>query len=115
MFSTWSPPAYMKTTKSAKDGGRLEGDEYQNFAEYLSEFSKAFGSIGLQPYAVSPVNEPEFAASWNSCLWSAEQTGNFLMNYMGPLFKEKTSRHTNLLRRKRTMVFPRRLPNRCWL
>lgn len=88
VFSVWSAPAYMKDNGSVSKGS-LSTSHYQAFADYLSSFCDAYKSAGLNVYALSPANEPEYAASWNSCQWSYNQLGKFLANNMIPTFKEK--------------------------
>ncbi len=68
IFSVWSAPAYMKSNGSTSQGFLKRGS-YQAFADYLSNFCDAYTAAGLPVYAISPANEPEYAASWNSCLW----------------------------------------------
>ncbi|MGL4292290.1 MAG: glycoside hydrolase family 30 protein [Bacteroidales bacterium] len=82
-FSTWSPPAYMKSAGSASKGS-LKAEYYQRFAEFLAEFCKAYAAVGLDIHAISPVNEPNYEAEWNSCRWSEQQLADFLANNMGP-------------------------------
>lgn len=88
IFSVWSAPAYMKSNGSVSKGN-LSTSYYQAFADYLSDFCDAYKSAGLNVYALSPANEPEYAASWNSCEWSYSQLGNFLSNNMIPTFTTK--------------------------
>lgn len=88
IFSVWSAPAYMKDNGSTSNG-RLSTSYYQAYADYLSAFCNAYKSAGLNPYAISPANEPEYAASWNSCLWSHDQLGKFIVNNLAPTFAEQ--------------------------
>lgn len=93
-FSVWSPPAWMKEGGHATEmypasGGKLMKTHYQSFADYLASFYKAFNSIGIQTYAVSPSNEPGFAAPWNSCQWTYDEMGDFIYNYLLPTFKKE--------------------------
>lgn len=85
VYSVWSPPAYMKSNGSDSKGS-LKRAYYQQFADYLSAFCDAYESVGLKPYALSPANEPEYAATWSSCLWLPGTTtlGPFIVNNLGP-------------------------------
>lgn len=87
-FSTWSPPAWMKSNNSSI-GGSLNADYYQRFAEYLAAFCKEYKQAGLNVYAISPVNEPNFEAEWNSCKWSEKELADFIANNMGPTFERE--------------------------
>lgn len=88
IYSTWSAPAYMKSNGSASKG-YLKKKYYQDFANYLSEFCSAYESVGLPVYAISPANEPEYAAPWNSSIWLPASTtlGKFIVNNLAPTFQ----------------------------
>lgn len=87
-YSAWTAPAYMKSNGKVSDG-ELKPEYYQAYADYLVAFYKAYTSIGLEPYALSPSNEPGYAAPWNSSIWSAEKMGTFLAEYLCPTFKKE--------------------------
>lgn len=88
-FSTWTPPAFMKTN-GAREQGSLKPEYFQRYAEYLAAFCKAYKQAGLDVYAISPVNEPNFATpDWNSCKWSEADLANFIANNMGPTFQNE--------------------------
>lgn len=87
IFSTWTPPAYMKSNGKVSHGF-LKPEYYQAFADYLVAFCKAYEETGLKVYAISPSNEPGYEAPWNSCKWTPEQMGNFLTKHLAPTFKQ---------------------------
>lgn len=94
IFSAWSPPAWMKigghaTPDHPASNGRLHPKHYRSYADYLADFYGAFHSAGIDIYGISPSNEPGFAAPWNSCLWSAEEMGDFIHNHLLPVFKKR--------------------------
>lgn len=94
MFSAWSPPAWMKegghaTKDYVASHGRLKPNHYQDFANYMSAFYKAFQSIGVNIYALSPSNEPGYPAPWNSCVWTADEMGDFIHHYLLPTFEKE--------------------------
>lgn len=87
IFSVWTPPAYMKSNGSTSKGF-LREKYFGEYATYLAEFCKAYNNAGLDVYAVSPANEPEFAAGWNSCLWLPSlRLGRFIAKNMYPTFQ----------------------------
>lgn len=90
VYSVWSPPMYMKSNGSESKGS-LKSAYYQQYADYLSAFCDAYRSVGLETYAISPANEPEYAATWSSCLWLPGTTtlGPFIVKNMGPTFATK--------------------------
>lgn len=87
IFSTWSPPAYMKSNGKVSHG-YLKSEYYQAFADYLVAFCKAYEETGLKLYAISPSNEPGYEAPWNSCKWTPQQMGTFLTGYLEPAIKK---------------------------
>lgn len=97
MFSVWSPPAYMKSNGSVIKG-HLKWGQYQNYANYLANFVKSFENNGYPIYALSPANEPEYAAEWTSCLWlpASVTLGRFITSNLGPTF-EKQGIQTNIV------------------
>lgn len=88
MFSAWSPPAYMKSNQGVSNG-YLKRKYHQAYADYLAAFYKAYASVGLTPYAISPSNEPGYAAPWNSSLWTPDKMGLFIVENLGPTFKRE--------------------------
>lgn len=90
-FSTvWSPPAWMKTTGKVNRGGQLRTDKYQAFADYLAEYVLGYKQHhGIDIYAISPANEPDFLAPWPSCIWSGEQLAVFLRTALIPTFHKR--------------------------
>lgn len=89
IFSTWSAPAFMKTNGKVSKGS-LKRKCYQAYADYLSNFCDAYTQAGLPVYAISPVNEPEYAAPWNSSIWipGFSTLGKFITNYLGPKMEQ---------------------------
>jgi glucosylceramidase len=59
MISPWSPPAWMKTTKSLIKG-QLEPRFYDAFALYLARTVEAFGREGVPVSMLTIQNEPDF-------------------------------------------------------
>lgn len=94
IFAAWSPPVWMKTNSSDSIGvyasqGKLKKQCYQDFADYLAGFYEAYDSMGVAPYAISPSNEPGYAAPWNSCTWTANEMGEFISSFLIPTFEKR--------------------------
>ena len=94
-FSVWSPPAWMKvggysTPDYPASHGSLKKEHYQSYADYLCHFYQAYKSIGVDTYAISPSNEPGYAAPWNSCEWTYDEMGEFIHKYLLPTFKRNS-------------------------
>ena len=87
IYSVWTPPAFMKSNNSTSKGS-LKSASYDEFGTYLAEFCKAYNAAGLDVYALSPANEPEYPADWNSCTWSAKNLGTFISKNLYPALVE---------------------------
>ncbi|MFU0800529.1 MAG: cellulosome protein dockerin type I [Xylanivirga thermophila] len=91
IFSTvWSPPAWMKTNNRIQRGGFLKKECYQKYADYLAQYVKGYKQYhDVDIYAVSIANEPEYAAQWQSCLWTGSMMEDFIGNYLKPTFERE--------------------------
>jgi O-glycosyl hydrolase len=80
----WSPPYWLKRydahlynvgDSSKRDaGGYLDTTKYDKFGEWVAQATQAFkAQYGFDLYAVSPQNEPEFAESYGSCVYTAPE------------------------------------------
>jgi len=79
IFATpWTPPASMKSNNSTI-GGSLNVSSYGQYANYLEAFvNYATNSMGVNLYAVSVQNEPDFNAPYVSCLWTGAQLDTWI-------------------------------------
>ncbi len=75
----WSPPAWMKTNDNIS-GGSLDPSHYADFAGFLKSFGDTMEIHGAPVYAISVQNEPNFDASYQSCLWNGTEFLNFMKN-----------------------------------
>ncbi len=81
IFSTpWSPPAQWKSNNNVADivngvatGGYLLPADYQNYANWLAQYVINMKNDGITVYAVSMQNEPDWQASYESAVWSAQE------------------------------------------
>lgn len=93
-FSPWSPPAWMKSNQNMLKGGRLEEKYYQTWANYYVKFIQEYQKRGINVWGLTIQNEPMAVQTWESCIYTAEEEGNFLKNNLGPTlwkngFKDK--------------------------
>jgi glucuronoarabinoxylan endo-1,4-beta-xylanase len=80
----WSPPAADKSNNSEDNGGTLNTSAYTSWANVLAGFATTFKSkTGFALYAVSAQNEPDFTASYASCIYSGAQMVAFIQT-LGP-------------------------------
>jgi O-glycosyl hydrolase len=80
-MSSWAPPAFLKSNGQIGNGGTLlytNGSfAYTNFAQYWYDSINAYQSNGIALTWMSIQNEPDWAASYDSCVfYPSEQTVN---------------------------------------
>eukprot|EP01032_Pedospumella_encystans_P014845 gene14845-17027_t len=111
--SPWSPPAWMKvpvevknlTTGTSEYVSKMTGSAWPNglidtpqvkyaWARYISKWITAYNNKGVSVWSVTPQNEPEFAAPWDACLYTAEFQKDFIDHYLGPVLH---SEHPDVL------------------
>jgi O-glycosyl hydrolase len=93
VFATpWTPPASMKTSSTSQPysscsegagycGGYLNPTNYAAYATFLEDFVSFFNTnAGFNLYALSMQNEPDFNATYESCLWSPQQMDTWVAN-----------------------------------
>jgi len=87
--SPWTPPASMKSNNSVNTGS-LNAGSYGDYANYLQAYVNYATSMGVNLYAISMQNEPDWdpcqgggptaAGCYESCLWTAAQMDNWIAN-----------------------------------
>jgi glucuronoarabinoxylan endo-1,4-beta-xylanase len=75
IMSSWSPTADEKSNGTTTGGGTLiqksGAYDYAGFAQYWYNSLTAYAALGVSPDYISIQNEPDFNASYDSCLFSA--------------------------------------------
>lgn len=84
LVSTWSPPAFMKSNNELQHGGKLLDEYKPAWAEYYCKFIKALDERGIKVDALTVQNEPEAVQRWESCIYTAEEEGLFIRDYLHP-------------------------------
>ena len=85
--SPWGQPAEWKTngTINAKneDGttGKLKRENWDDYAQYLEDYVQYLRENGVELDAISIQNEPDWAATYAGCLWSASEIAEFVKTY----------------------------------
>ena len=82
--SPWSPPAWMKDNKRMIRGGRLLPEFYQTWAKYFSLYLQEYKKEGIEFFGVTVQNEPKAVQTWESCIWTGKEEGEFAANYLRP-------------------------------
>ena len=86
--SPWSPPAWMKDNNSFIRGGRLLPEHYKTWAKYFSRYLEEYQKEGVDFFAVSVQNEPKAVQTWESCIWTGKEEGEFATNFLRPTLDE---------------------------
>ena len=85
VFATpWTPPAVWKTNGSVDDGSLITAD-YDYFANYLNAFIAYEKAGGVNLYAISVQNEPDFLPDYESCGYSGAQMDAFVAREGGKI------------------------------
>jgi len=80
----WSPPGEWKTSGTDTDGGSLLPEHYQDWADRLTAFVNAEAAAGVPLMALSAQNEPNWKATWESCVYSPSDLTTFVRDYLAP-------------------------------
>ena len=78
LASPWSPPAWAKTNRSMKRGGRLKREWYDVWAQMIAQTLLEYRCLGIRIGRITMQNEPQAVQTWESCLFDAEQERAFL-------------------------------------
>lgn len=84
--SPWNPPKSMQEdfTKSGDASAqRLRYDKYAEYVDYLNAYVKYMKDNGVDLYAISVQNEPDYAADWT--WWTPTEMLNFCKNNAGSI------------------------------
>ena len=84
MLSPWSPPAFMKTNGDRNHGGKLKEEYRPVWARYLCHYIKEFKKRGFYVKRISLQNEPKAVQIWDSCVFTAKEQRDFLVDFMYP-------------------------------
>jgi glucosylceramidase len=86
--SPWSPPAWMKTSRSLVTG-TLEPTSYASFADYFVKFVDAYGAEGVPISAVTLQNEPAFEPKdYPGMRLDPAARAAVIGGFMGPAFEK---------------------------
>ncbi|MFR7473035.1 MAG: carbohydrate binding domain-containing protein, partial [Ruminococcus sp.] len=77
--SPWEPPANLAESGGSNGKLHLPKSNYAAYAKHLNDFGTYMKSNGVDLYAVSVQNEPDYASEWT--YWSTDETTDFIANY----------------------------------
>lgn len=69
----WTPPAAWKSNNDINNGGSLNTGNYGDYANYLESFVDYMSAGGVNLYGISMQNEPDYSATYESCVWTGAQ------------------------------------------
>ncbi|MBE6049937.1 MAG: glucuronoarabinoxylan endo-1,4-beta-xylanase [Clostridium sp.] len=84
--SPWNPPDNMveRFTHNGKaNQKRLRHDKYADYARHLNDFVTYMKNNGVNLYAISIQNEPDYADQWT--WWTPQEVLEFMRNYAGSI------------------------------
>jgi glucuronoarabinoxylan endo-1,4-beta-xylanase len=82
VFATpWNPPDELceTFTKDGKTAKRLRHDKYAEYAQHLNDFVHYMEDNGVELYAISVQNEPDYGEDWT--WWTSDECVDFISNY----------------------------------
>ncbi len=78
MISSWSPPANLKSNGSTVGGTLAQypngGYKYSEFAQWWADSITDYSNRGVDIEYINMQNEPDYEASWDSCLFTPTET-----------------------------------------
>jgi glucuronoarabinoxylan endo-1,4-beta-xylanase len=93
--TAWTPPPIWKTTNNKNGSGtdyktnKLKTEHYGDYATYLADFVKLMADEQVPLVALSPINEPDYTASWDNAQMTPDEMATFIGENLGPTFKDK--------------------------
>jgi glucosylceramidase len=95
--SPWSPPAWMKSNNDVLHGGKLLDEFKPSWANHYVKFIEAYNKHGIPIWGLTVQNEPLIAQPWESCVFTAEEEGDFIKNYLGPTLAKSPYKDTKII------------------
>lgn len=85
VFATpWYPPTSMRAnTGSSTAKYSMNTSAFSSYVTHLNDFVAFMKTNGVDLYAISIQNEPDYASDWT--YWSADQVYQFTLNYAGQI------------------------------
>jgi len=75
--SPWNPPSNM--TRTVNGAKRINPSSFGAYAQHLNSFVNFMKDAGVDLYAISVQNEPDYAHDWTA--WSPEEGRDFIKGY----------------------------------
>lgn len=88
MLSPWSPPGFMKTNGEMNHGGQLKPEYRARWAECMASYAAHYRAAGCDVRLMTIQNEPAAVQTWDSCIYSAQEEGEFAAGFLAPALKK---------------------------
>jgi len=107
--SAWTAPAWMKDMEDwyipgseqnnwQGTGGSLKPQYEKSYADYIVKYLAAYQKVGVDIWAVTPVNEPHGNnGQWESMHFTPKSQNKFIKNYLSPSLHAAGFDQVNLL------------------
>ncbi len=87
LLSSWSPPAFMKTNGDMNHGGKLLPAFAGQWAACMAQYAAHYRDAGCNVRWMSVQNEPAAVQTWDSCIYTAKEEGEFAARHLAPALK----------------------------
>ena len=88
MLSPWSPPAFMKSNGEMNHGGSLKAEYRARWAGCMAKYAAHYREAGCDVRLMSVQNEPAAVQTWDSCIYSAREEGEFAAGFLAPALEK---------------------------
>lgn len=89
LLSPWSPPPFMKTNNDMNNGGKLKPEYRAAWAECMAKYAVHYRKAGCDVRRISVQNEPAAVQTWDSCIYSGKEEGEFAAQFLAPALEAK--------------------------
>jgi len=93
----WSPPAWMKTSGTMNQGGKLKPECRDAWAQYYVRYIREYEKENVSIWGLTTQNEPAAKQSWDSCLYTAVEEKDFIRDHLGPALEKAGLGHVKIV------------------
>lgn len=87
LATPWSPAGFMKTNGEMNHGGKLLPEYAQMWADVIAKYVRTYKDEGINITRLTVQNEPAAVQTWDSCIYSAEEEAEFVINHLKSALK----------------------------
>lgn len=97
MLSPWSPPPFMKTNGEMNHGGMLKAEYRALWAKCMAKAAAEYVREGCDVKMLSVQNEPAAVQTWDSCVYSGMDEGEFAARFLRAALDEEGLKDVGIL------------------